>query len=236
MTPNSPMGRSAALDEQIAGRDATPKVAEWRWLVTTLVALLVVLLLLVCWLLAAKARVATKYRHANAALTISNQRVGQLVVQINDLTGQLAAAQASNAPLADRQAILAQIDSVRQQLGVASKPTGGVSGPPGPAGLNGLNGTAGQDGAPGPVGATGPQGPAGPTGDQGRVGPAGPAGKDGQDGAPGPPGPPGPTGPQGPPGPDATTTTSSTTSSTTTTTRPGNGNGPPAVLLPGGHP
>ena len=225
MTPSSPTGRSDALDKQVASRDATPKIAEWRWLVTTLVALLVVLLLLASYFWNANARTSGKLRHANAALTVANQRAGQLVVQIDELTGRLAAAQAANAPLADRQAILGQIDAVKAQLGEATRPMVGVSGPPGPAGLNGLPGAAGQDGQPG---AAGPQGPAGPAGEQGRPGPAGPAGKDGQDGADGATGPAGPPGPQGPPGQDATTTSSS---STTTTTRRG---GPPAVLLPGG--
>jgi hypothetical protein len=233
MTPNSPTGRSDALDQKVAGLDARPR-REFRWLVPVLVGVLVALLLLSTWLWYTKANALAASRRANAGLTVANQRVGQLVVQVGDLTGQLTAAQLSNAPLADRQAILAQIDSVRQQLGVASKPVGGASGPPGPAGLNGLNGLPGQPGQPGESGA---QGPAGANGAPGLAGAAGRNGADGKDGADGPPGPAGPPGPQGPAGQDATTTSSSSTtttssSTTTTTTRPGRG--PPAVLLPGG--
>jgi len=227
--PNSPTGRSDALDQTVASLDAKPTRGEYRWLVPALVGVLVALLLLSTWLWNAKAHALAASRRANAALTIANQRVGQLVVQVGDLTGQLAAAQTAGAPLADRQAILAQIDSVRQQLGTASKPVSGVSGPPGPAGLNGLNGAPGQPGEPGP------QGPPGPAGANGATGPAG---RNGTDGATGPTGPAGPPGPQGPAGQDATTTTSASTttsSTTTTTTRPGRGNGPPAVSLPGGH-
>ena len=217
--------RSDAIDKLTADLIGRSRGAGARdWVVPVLVALLVALLLVSTWLWNVNARTATRYRRANAEKAVALQRVNQLNVQIDDLSGRLAQAQTANAPLADRQAILDQINGVRHQLDEAATPAAGSSGPPGPAGLNGLPGAAGQDGQPG---ATGPPGPAGPAGEQGRTGAAGPAGKDGRDGADGATGPAGPPGPQGPPGQDATTTSSSTT----TTTRRG---GPPAVLLPGG--
>jgi collagen triple helix repeat protein len=235
-----PVAASRALDETMAGQaaPAAPKGMRFFWLIPLLIGLLVLSLAVSCLLWLAnihlsdqRATALKKSRQDNAALTIANQRVGQLVVQINDLTTQLAAAQAAGAPLADRQAILSQLDSVRKQLVDAAKPVEGAAGPPGPAGLNGLNGSPGKDGETGPVGAAGRDG---------TDGAAGAPGRNGADGAPGPAGPPGPEGPQGPPGQDATTTTTgpptttTSSSSTTTTTGPGQGNGPP-VVLPGGH-
>jgi hypothetical protein len=146
----------------------------------------------------------------NAALTVANQRVKQLLEQI------------AAAPVEARPALIDQATQV-------VKPIAGEIGPPGIAGLNGLNGTDGRDGRDGAPGATGAPGEAG------RPGAPGAAGAPGAPGAPGPQGEPGPPGPPGQDAPTTSTTSpppTTSSSSTTTTTKPGNG--PPVVRLPGG--
>jgi Collagen triple helix repeat (20 copies) len=217
------MGRSRA----VGGRD---------WLVTTLVALLVVLLLTSTFLWWDNAGTAAKYRQANAAKAVALAQVKQLNDQRIDLLTRLAA----TADPAQKTAIAGQLQDLSAKTSVAVEGKTGAAGPPGLPGLNGAPGPAGPQGTPGAAG------PAGPAGAQGPPGPTGPQGKAGETG---PAGPAGPQGPQGPPGQDATTTTTTTTttsppptttssttasSSTTTTTRPGKGKRPPAVRLPGG--
>src|SRR6184192_928349 len=72
------MGRSRAT----GGRD---------WLVSTLVALLVILLLTSTWLWSANARTAAKYRRANVDKAVALQQVKQLNDQRIDLLSRLAA-------------------------------------------------------------------------------------------------------------------------------------------------
>lgn len=236
MSPD-PVSRSEAMDAAAlvrAGKRVPHR--ERRWLLPFLVGLLICSLLLSTFqwrdrdkAARAAVRSAALYRQADADKTVALQRVAQLSSRVEELTQQLAQAQASNAPLADRQAILGEIGGVKRLLDDAAQAkdsTVAPAAPVAPAGLNGLPGVPGVPGA---------QGPSGPPGPAGAPGPAGPAGRDGADGAPGrgspgpqgPPGPPGPAGPEGPPAPTTTTeppTTTSTTeppsstSSTTTTT------------------
>jgi hypothetical protein len=222
----TPIGRSDALDQKLDSLPG-PGRAEFPWLVPALVGIVVALLLLTSYLWWTKGKALSASQRTNAALVISNQRVGQLSVQVDELTKRLAAAQTNGASLADRQALLGQISEIRQQITDAAIPIKGAGGPPGPAGLNGLPGPVGPQGSLGES-IVGPPGPPGPRGEPGQsvIGPKGDPGQTG------PAGPPGPEGPQGPPGEPAPTTS---TSSTTTTTRPGQGSGPPAVRLPGGQ-
>lgn len=126
----------------------------------------------------------------------------------------------------------ARVRELQRQLEATVNREAGPVGPPGTPGIDGQDGLDGRDGAPGPQGEAGPPGPRGPAGPQGPQGGAGPPGPQGPQGETGPPG------PQGPPGEPAPTTTTTEPPATTTTTEPGpgQGNGPPAMRLPGGAP
>lgn len=187
-------------------------------LTVTLVALFVALVLL-----------ARQYQEVQR----QRDRAKSALAQVEQFTDQIADLRTQKTATVDPAVIDTldrRIEALAQRTADVAKAEAGPSGPPGAPGLNGLDGLPGKDGAPGQPGTTGPQGPPGPAGEPGRPGATGQAGKDGADGAAGATGPAGPPGPQGPPGEAAPTTTSS---STTTTTR-GRGNGPPAVVLPGG--
>lgn len=217
-----PVVRSDALDEVTAKLALEPVPGPPQgWLIPTLLAVLVALVLLSSYLWWANARTAERYRRANAEKAVALQQVAQLEVQRTELLAQLA-----TAPVADRQALLDRLDRLSEQSKDAATPTSGETGPPGPAGLNGLNGPAGPPGPQGPPGAAGPAGEPGRPGTPGASGPAGPQGPPGPQGEPGPPG------PQGEPAPTTTTTEpapTTTTTSTTTTTTTGPGNGPPML-------
>lgn len=123
----------------------------------------------------------------------SNQRVGQLVDQVEGL----GAEPVTTAPPGEPGAT-------------------GPQGPPGPQGPAGPPGAAGAVGPPGPQGPPGPPGAPGVAGSPGADGQPGPAGPQGAQGEPGPAGPQGepgaqgPQGPQGEPGPQGERPTSFT--------------------------
>ena len=198
------------------------------WLIGALLAFIGLLMVVICVLWWRDALHNEELRKERDAKTAALQQVEQLADQQAELQRRLEGTDDPD----QLKAFAAQIDDLRAKTSQAVGGEAGVAGPPGIPGLNGLPGEDGRDGRDGTSGPSGPAGPAGEAGRPGSPGPPGPAGRDGQDGAVGPQGPqgePGPAGPQGEPGQDATATT-------TTTTGPGQGDGPPAVLLlPGGH-
>lgn len=225
--PDASQRRGEDLDRLTADLMGRSRTAGGRdRLVTGLVAILVVLLILTCWLWAANARTADKYRKANTARASALQQVKQL----NDEIATLQARRSVTTDPAQIDAINRQLIDLQAKTAVAVEGKAGEAGPPGLPGLNGAPGAAGPQGTPGEAGPAGQTGAQGTPGAAGAPGPAGPAGKAGETGPAGPPGPEGPPGPQGPPGQDATTTSSSTT----TTTRPGNSTTTTTTLIPGG--
>lgn len=218
------------LDERVAHlqRKARRNNRLVRILGATLVFLLFVALSLV-WTLAHQAQDLRRQKNATA----------NALAQVKQLAADQATLQHRQDTTTDpaqKAAIAAQQADITAKTQTIVEGKAGSAGAPGLPGLNGLPGVAGPPGPPG-------QSIVGPKGERGDVGPRGEPGVAGPQGAAGETGPAGPQGDPGPPGQDAPTTTTTTTtappptttSSTTTTTGPGNGNGPPAVLIPRGH-
>jgi hypothetical protein len=225
-----PIARSDALDKRVANLTSREDGAP-SWVVAVLGAVTIVALLTASYFWWSASGDRDRYREANAALAAALQQVKQFTDQQTSLQqqragtvdpGQIEAINREIKVLGDRTQAVAEKGAVT---------TAGVPGPPGIPGLNGAPGATGTPGLKGDPGSTvvGPQGPSGVKGERGEsvVGPKG------DPGPAGPQGDPGPAGPKGDPGQDATTTSSSSSTSTTTTTQPGNG--PPALLYPGGH-
>lgn len=229
---NDAVARSDRLDAAQAGFDQPRRHDR---LIPILMTLLTVLFLLTCFLLWRTSRQAAALRSERNAKTTALQQVKQLTDQQAELQHRLEGTDDPD----QLRALAAQIADLRAKTSRATDGEAGEAGPPGIPGLNGLPGADGRDGRDGAPGPAGPAGPAGAVGRPGAPGPAGPAGPQGDPGPAGPQGEPGPAGPQGEPGQDATTTTTTepptTTTTTTTTTGPGQGEGPPTVLLPGGN-